>query len=69
MLWLAVVGLALDTAITWTPVYGVPGLVVAGAALVGFRWLCKSWVQGFVWSALLAFAVMYGVIFGTFSVY
>lgn len=69
LLWLAEVALALDTAVTWTPVYGVPGVVVAGVALVAFRWLCKSWAQAFFWSALLSFAVMFGIIFATFSLY
>jgi len=69
LLWLAVAGLALNAAITWTPVYGIPGLVVAGGALFGFRWLGRPWTQGFLWSALLAFVVMYGIIFATFSVY
>ena len=69
VLWLAVVALALDTTINWTVVYGGPGLVVAGLGLIGFRWLCKSWVQGFCWSALLAFAVMFFTMIATFMVY
>ena len=68
LLWLAEVALALDT-VAWTPVYGVPGLVVAGVGVVGFRWLCKSWAQAFFWSALLSFAAMYGIIFATLSLY
>lgn len=69
VLWLAVVALALDTAIDFTPLYGVPGLVTACVALVGFRSLCKSWTQGFFWSALLGFAVMFGLFIATFAVY
>ena len=68
LLWLAEVAVALDT-VRWTPVLGIIGLVVAGVGLVAFRWLCKSWAHAFFWSALLSFAVMFGIMVSTLSLY
>src|SRR5215204_5437492 len=57
MLWMAEAAITLDNAtVHWTPVYGEPGLVVAGLGLVAIMSRPSSWSHAFLWSALASCA-------------